>query len=49
VEKALRTVPGVTGVTVDVVKGTVTIEGTAPFDTMAASVGAAGYELVAPV
>jgi copper chaperone CopZ len=47
VEKALRAVPGVAEVTVDVAKGTVHIEGTASFDTMAASVEAAGYELLA--
>jgi len=49
VEKALRTVPGVAGVTVDVAKGMVSVEGTASFDSMAASVGAAGYELIATV
>lgn len=47
VEKALRTVPGVAGVTVDVAKGTVSVEGTSSFESLAASVGAAGYELVA--
>jgi copper chaperone CopZ len=49
VEKALRAVPGVAGVTVDVGKGTVSVEGTASFESMAASVVAAGYELVAAV
>ncbi|MBK9797591.1 MAG: cation transporter [Holophagaceae bacterium] len=49
VEKALRTVPGVAGVVVDVAKGTVSVEGTASFESMAASVGTAGYELTATV
>jgi len=48
VEKALRSVAGVSTVTVDVAKGTATIEGAASFEAMAASVGAAGYELIAP-
>jgi copper chaperone CopZ len=46
VERALRAVAGVTGVSVDVANGTATVEGTAPFAAMAASVTAAGYELV---
>lgn len=46
VEKALRAVAGVTGASVDVAKATATVEGTAPFEAMAASVSAAGYELV---
>jgi len=46
VEKALRTVTGVSGVTVDVAKGNATVEGTAPFEALAASVAAAGYELI---
>jgi copper chaperone CopZ len=48
VEKALRSVAGVTGVVVDVTKGTATVEGTASFEAMAASVGAEGYELNTP-
>lgn len=48
VEKALRSVAGVTSVVVDVDKGTATIEGAAPFEAMAASVVAAGYELITP-
>lgn len=48
VEKALRSVAGVSAVAVDVAKGTATIEGAASFEAMAASVGAAGYELIAP-
>jgi copper chaperone CopZ len=47
VEKALRSVPGVSSAVVDVVKGTVAVDGTASFEVMAASVGEAGYELVA--
>ena len=45
VEKALRTVPGVTGVAVDVAKGSANVEGTASFEALATSVAAAGYEL----
>jgi len=48
VEKAIRSVAGVAGVVMDVAKGTATVEGTASFETMAASVGAAGYELITP-
>lgn len=48
VEKALRTVAGVTAVTMDVAKGTATVEGAASFDTMAATVADAGYEMIAP-
>jgi copper chaperone CopZ len=48
VEKALRSVAGVSAVVVDVAKGTATVEGAAPFEAMAASVGAAGYELITP-
>ncbi len=48
VEKALRAVAGVTGVAMDVAKGTATVEGRAPFEAMAASVAAAGYEMVGP-
>jgi len=48
VEKALRSVPGITGVTMDVAKGTATVTGEAPLDAMAKSVSEAGYELVGP-
>lgn len=47
VEKALRAVPGVTAATVDVAKGAAIVEGVASFEALAASVGTAGYELVA--
>ena len=49
VEKALRSMAGVSAVVVDVAQGTATVEGAASFEAMAASVGAAGYELFAPV
>ncbi len=45
VEKALRSVPGVTGVVVDVAQGSAAVDGTASFEAMAASVEAAGYEM----
>ncbi|MCK9377787.1 MAG: heavy-metal-associated domain-containing protein [Syntrophobacterales bacterium] len=48
VEKALRSVPGVTGVVMDVANGTASVESTAPFESMAASVAAAGYEMISP-
>jgi copper chaperone CopZ len=48
VEKALRSVPGVTGVVMDVANGTASVESTAPFESMAASVAAAGYEMIIP-
>ena len=48
VEKALRAVPGVTGAIVDAGKGVASVEGTASFEALAASVGAAGYDLIAP-
>ncbi|MDP1832066.1 MAG: heavy metal-associated domain-containing protein [Geothrix sp.] len=48
VEKALRSVPGVTGVAMDVAQGTATIDGPATFEAMAASVAAAGYEMAGP-
>ncbi len=48
VEKALRSVAGVTAATMDVAQGTATVEGTASFDTMAAVVADAGYEMIAP-
>ena len=46
-EKALRSVAGVTAVTVEVDKGTATVTGTASYQDMAASVAAAGYEMMA--
>ena len=48
VERALRSVGGVTSVVMDVAKGTATVEGPAPFEAMAVSVAEAGYELIAP-
>ncbi len=48
VEKALRAVPGVTAVAMDVAKGTATVESTASFQDMATSVSEAGYEMVGP-
>ena len=44
VEKALKLVPGVEAVAIDVAKGTATVEGTLDLEAMAASVTAAGYE-----
>ena len=49
VEKALRSVPGVTGVVVDVAQGTAAVDGTASFEAMAASVAVAGYEMTQQV
>ena len=49
VEKALRSVPGVTNVAVDLAKGTVAVGGTASFEAMAAGVEAAGYEMTQQV
>lgn len=48
VEKALRSVPGVTGVAMDVGRGTATVEGGASFEAMAASVAEAGYQMIKP-
>jgi copper chaperone len=48
VERAIRSVAGVSEVAVDVAKGTAAIEGTAPFEALAASVEAAGYQLLPP-
>lgn len=45
VEKALRAVPGVTGVVMDVTQGTAAVEGMASFEAMAASVESAGYAM----
>ncbi len=44
VEKALKATPGVTAVTVDLARATATVEGTAPFEALAAQVAEAGYE-----
>ncbi len=49
VEKALRSVPGVTEVAVDVAKGLATVQGSATFEAMAASVVAAGYAMTRPI
>jgi copper chaperone CopZ len=49
VEKALRSVPGVTEVAVDAAQGTAAVDGTASFEAMAASVEAAGYEMTQQV
>jgi copper chaperone CopZ len=49
VEKALRAVPGVTGVVMDVAQGTAAVDGTASFEAMAASVVAAGYGMTQQV
>ena len=46
VEKALRIVDGVVSVSIDVPNGTATVGGTAPFESLAASVEAAGYTLM---
>lgn len=48
VDKALRAVPGVVAVTMDVAKGTATVEGSAPYEALAAAVAAAGYEMAGP-
>lgn len=49
VEKALRAVPGVVAVTVDLAKGTAAVEGTASIEALAAQVAEAGYDLVGTV
>ncbi|WLT31542.1 heavy-metal-associated domain-containing protein [Geothrix sp. PMB-07] len=49
VEKALRAVPGVVAVTVDLAKGTAAVEGTASMEALAARVAEAGYDLVGTV
>lgn len=46
VEKALRSVAGVTSATVDLSKNTATVTGAAPLEALAASVVAAGYAVV---
>ena len=48
VDKALRATPGVTEVAVDVARGTATVSGTATFESLAASVSQAGYQMVGP-
>lgn len=48
VEKALKAVPGVAAVVMDVAKGTATVDGSASFEDMAASVTAAGYVMTGP-
>lgn len=48
VEKALRKVAGVQAASVDVAKGVAVVEGSAPLETLTASVAEAGYELVGP-
>lgn len=48
VEKALRSVPGVSGVAVDVAQATATVEGAAPFEALAPAVAKAGYHLIQP-
>lgn len=49
VEKALRGVPGVLGVSVDLAKGTATVEGPASPEALAAQVSEAGYEWLGAV
>lgn len=48
VEKALKSVPGVVSVAMDVARGTATVAGEALYPELAASVTAAGYELAGP-
>jgi copper chaperone CopZ len=48
VEKALRAVPGVTSVQVDVSQGTALVAGTTAFEDLAKAVAEAGYEMKAP-
>ena len=45
VEKALKATPGVTAVTVDLASASATVEGSASFETLAAQVAGAGYEM----
>lgn len=45
VDKALRSVPGVTEVAVDLAGGTATVTGTATFESLAAQVAEAGYQM----
>jgi len=46
VEKALRAVPGVTEVRVDVPAGTATVAGGAPMEALTVAVKEAGYDLL---
>ncbi len=46
VEKALKAAPGVESVIVDLANARATVEGTAPFEVLAARVAEAGYEMV---
>ncbi len=46
VEKALKATPGVDRVAVDLSSATATVEGTAPFEVLAAQVAEAGYEML---
>jgi copper chaperone CopZ len=41
-------VAGVTGVVVDLAKGTATVEGTASYETLSARIEEAGYALINP-
>lgn len=45
VEKALKATPGVTAVTVDLANASATVTGTASFESLAAQVAEAGYEM----
>ncbi|WP_026853451.1 heavy-metal-associated domain-containing protein [Geothrix fermentans] len=45
VDKAIRATPGVTDVAVDLASGTATVTGTATFETLAAKVAEAGYQM----
>ena len=48
VEKALRSVEGVSAVSVDVPKGTASVEGSASQEALAASLEEAGYPMLGP-
>lgn len=45
VDKAIRATPGVTDVTVDLAGGTATVTGTASYETLAARLAEAGYQM----
>jgi len=47
VERALKSVAGVTSATVDLAKGLATVEGNASQEALAASVAEAGYRMTA--
>jgi copper chaperone CopZ len=49
VEKALKVVPGVTGVQIDLAASTATVEGNAAYEVLADSVHEAGYKLLPPI